>query len=49
MKSLKTIFIFLLLSKGMADLASPTPFKVTQPNGIKIDNFHTYQIHAACR
>ena len=32
----KNILTFLLLSNGMADLASPTPFKVTQPNGIEI-------------
>lgn len=36
----KNILTFLLLSNGMADLASPTPFTVTQPNGIKIDIYN---------
>ena len=34
------IYIFLLFSIGMADLASPTPFKVTQPNGIEIQIYN---------
>ena len=34
------IYIFLLFSIGMADCASPTPFKVTQPNGIEIEIYN---------
>ena len=40
MNYLKNISIFLLFSIGMADLASPTPFKVTQPNGIEIQIYN---------
>ena len=36
----KNILTFLLLSNGMADLASPTPFTVTQPNGIEIQIYN---------
>ena len=40
MNYLKNISIFLLFSIGISDLASPTPFKVTQPNGIEIQIYN---------
>jgi M6 family metalloprotease-like protein len=36
-KYINNILTFFILSNGMADLASPIPFTVTQPNGIKIN------------
>jgi len=40
MNYLKNISIFFLFSIGMVDLVSPTPFKVTQLNGIDIQIYN---------